>query len=213
MKQVVLSLLAASVVWSGNSRAIAEDWREPNPHWAAFHTPRTDGVARARIDVPPGYKLCSMAESYSSTLWFYVPLDKKLRCEDLPTNAEPEKMPDYVVIGPSPDTAMTYQTTADVVRDEPLYCHGMSYDRPNEKISNAPTSIESAGKTLAGLETTMCTREDVDKNRYTKAFLAYRASPDTVGHKYMMASNVHLEKKREADELLVKVVKLFKLRK
>jgi hypothetical protein len=174
--------------------------------------PRRDEVAKAIITVPSGFHLCSEADSYSSLLWFYVPLDKTVRCEDLPEDSNWAQMPDFIVIGPNPDTPMRYETTADVVKDEPFFCHGMSYDYPSRhSISNAHTVIAPAGKKLAGLDTIVCSREDAEKDKYAKAFLAYRPSSDGVGHAYIVAADVRLNNKTQADRLLQEIVKSFKL--
>jgi hypothetical protein len=214
LRQIVVILFAMLADLSASHGSTTKDWVEPNPHWAAFKTPRYDKLEKARIALPPGYRLCSTAESYSNLLWFYIPLDKAVRCEDLPKDADWEKMPDFIVVAPSPDSPMLYKTTADFVKDEPFFCHGVGHGDPSHrKISSAPTSIESAGKALAGLETTACTREDAEKDRYTKALLAYRPDAGFIGHEYMIAANVHISNKREADKLLEEIVKLFKLLK
>lgn len=177
-----------------------------------FDTPRDDATYGARITLPPGYHLCGLAGSDSSLEWYYVMLDPGIRCERLRLPAGNERMPDFVLIGHNPDTAFQYKATDDYVKAEPFYCHGMSYDyKMPHSISNAPTSIIAAGKILAGLDTVACIRQDDEKGRYSKAFLAYRPKPDDTGHGYEIAAYVHTKNKRQADKLVEQIAKSFKL--
>lgn len=121
-------------------------------------------------------------------------------------------MPDFIYIEPTPDAPMVYESTADLVTGDRFFCHGMSYDyRKPHSISNAATSIMPAGKKLAGLETTVCVREDPEKDRYAKAYLAYRPNPKFIGDEYRIGAYAHLKNKREADKLLDQIVRSFKL--
>lgn len=210
MGTVSLIRVAAILFYAAILSACSGGQRDPVPHWAEFPTPRYDKVGRAIIVAPHGYRLCSTADSFSNLLWLYVPLDRKVRCQHLPKTVDWEQMPDFIVIGTSPDAPMKYESTEDFVGDESFYCHGMSY-AGRRPISNAPTSIGGAGKILAGLDTAVCVREDQENDRYSKAYLAYRPDPNFIGRSYLIAAYVRLENKRKADELLEQIVREFKL--
>jgi hypothetical protein len=195
------------------SSALDTEWHEFQPFWKALPVPLREHVAKAKIVVPHGHRLCGVIESTSTIRSYYVPLDKNVRCEDLPLPIE-RGMPDVVLIAPTPDAPLLYESTKDLVEDEPFYCHGMSYDYPasaRKPVSNTQTTISPVGRLLARLETTACVREDVGNDRYTKAYLAYRPNPAFIGHSYVIATDVHREHKAQADKLLNAIVKSFKL--
>jgi hypothetical protein len=193
--------------------AIADDL---NPHWGTIPAP-VDAWGLARISLPSGFKLCSIVESYSRWIIFYVFVDPKLRCEDPRWARELdngpydlENMPDAVSIAGVSDTAFEYNSTDDYVKADSFYCHGLSDDKDHHPITKAPTSIMHVGKILAGLDTVACTRED-ERGRYSKAYLAYRPDPDGVGDNYKIAVYAHRENKRQADKLLDQITRAFKL--
>jgi hypothetical protein len=186
--------------------------RGQEPHNAEFDTPYRDEVAGALLTIPAGYRLCSGANSYSSLSWYYIPLDKTVRCEQLPELVDWDHMPDFTVIGPDSDAAMRYERTSDYVAGEPFFCHGISHDPPKpDTVSAAPTAIVPAGQVLAGLESTICTRDDISRDLHTKAFLAYRPRRDLIGYGYQIGVHVRMANKAKADKLLDEMVGAFKL--
>lgn len=204
------------VIWISQTIAADLGGKEPRPHWAPVELPYDFDRNNIRIEkLPDGFRVCSIANSYSSDLWFYVLLDREIGCENLKMGTSDDDKPDFVVIAPYLDTPLVVETLDDYIDyvGKP-YCKS---PRPASKDgglgpSTAPVSIASAGTRIMGLNTVACTREDVAYDRYSKAFLAYRPDPayKNGGRGYTVASYVHIKNKNAADELLEKVTSALK---
>ncbi len=204
-----MSAIAAEPVSSG---------REPNPHWATFKTPYEAGRYNLLIDVPAGFHMCSIADSYSSLLWYFVLLDPSERCEGLAMNTAWDDMPDFVVIAPFTDTPLTTEIRDDYIKKwDTVFCpaYRAASKGSGPSASNAPVSITRAGKVILGLDTVACTREDVAGDRYTKGLLAYKPAADPNGDDFMgsgltIGAYVHMKNRRTADHLVEQIAKLVK---
>ena len=107
---------------------------------------------------------------------------------------------------------MMMESLNDYVKEESFFCEGVSLsaDRGGPRSSHADTSIAPAGRLLLGLETVACTREDVEADRYTKAYLAFKPDPNSVSRGYMIGAYVHMKNKEAADRLLDQIAQLIK---
>jgi hypothetical protein len=196
-------------------------WTAPvlaqSPHWAAVKTPYEAGRYNLRIDVPLGFQLCSIANSYSSLLSYFVLLDPRERCESLRMNATWDEMPDFVVIAPYTDVALNIDTLDDYVKNDTHFCLATRAASKNGDIpaSNAPVTMASVGKILMGFDAVACAREDIAADRYTKALLAYRPATeangdDFMGHGVTVGTYVHMKNKQAADKLLDDIARLMR---
>ncbi len=185
--------------------------RENNPHMGAFKQPILWERDRIRIEAPGGYPVCSVLESYSSWLMFFIPIDPATPCEQFPLDVSWERSPDFIVIDPYDDASLDTPELDDYIRNyQKFFCAGKSRTQ-DQPPSDAPTARMPAGRRVMGLETVTCTRTDKKNDRYTKAYVAYKPDPINLnGRGYTVGAYVHLKNKKAADRLLEQVVKLLK---
>jgi hypothetical protein len=211
-----MRLSSLLLLLAGASGARASDASGPehgaDPRMGRLAQPFTSEVYRLRIDLPPGFPLCGMAESPSSMEWFYVPVDPAARCDKFDLPMDWERWPDFVVIGPYVDAPMTIDTLDDYVRRETFFCAGKnpSIGSGMPRPSDVSTSIAPAENRLLGLNAVGCTRSDEKTNRYSKAFLAYKPAPGGAGHGYMVGTYARLKNREAAEHLLQQVARLLK---
>lgn len=181
----------------------------------AFKQPVLWERDKIRIEAPAGYPVCSVVESFSSLLMFFIPVDPATPCEKFPLGSDRDKNPDFVVVDPYVDTPMDTPGIEEYIyKYQSFFCAGM---RPSPKFgkawtwSEAPTVRTPAGKRLMGLETVTCTRTDEANDRYSKAYVAYKPDPVNLeGRGYTVGAYVHIKNKEAADRLLEQVVNLLK---
>lgn len=205
---LLLGCIVALTLQAGASEA-PTPYREPNPHPGVLEQPFLAGRDNIRIQLPAGYPLCGLLESYSSLQTFFVPLDPTASCEAFWENWDKW---DFVVIDPYLDVPMNMATLDDYIGEQQkFFCFGMRRSPKSDKtwiMSEAPTARAPAGKRLLGLETVTCTRTDTKNDRYSKAYVAYK--PGEEGRGYTVAAYVHIKNKEAADRLLERVVDLLK---
>ncbi len=168
-----------------------------------------------RIEAPKGFPVCSVVESFSSLLMFFVPINPETPCEQFPLDSDWDKNPDFVVIDPYVDTPLDTPGIEEYIyKYQAFFCAGMRRPPKSDRAwtwSEAPTVRAPAGKRLLGLETVTCTRTDENNDRYSKAYVAYKpGSFDQEGRGYAVGAYVHIKNKQAADRLLEQVVNLLK---
>lgn len=207
-------LLLCLAAWAGQATASEPPpHRENNPHMGAFKQPVDWGRDNIRIEAPAGYPVCSVVESFSSWLMFFIPVDPATPCEKFPLDSDWDKNPDFVVIDPYVDTPMDTPGIEEYIyKYQSFFCAGMRRPPKSDKAwtwSEAPTVRTPAGKRLMGLETVTCARTDEANDRYSKAYVAYKPVPGD-GRGYTVGAYVHIKNKEAAERLLEQVVNLLK---
>ena len=215
--KVRIFLVLCAVAFAAQARASEAPvpHRENNPHMGAFKQPIEWERDKIRIEAPAGYPVCSVLESFSSWLMFFIPIDPATPCEKFPLDSDWDKNPDFVVIDPYVDSPMNMDTLEDYIRGQQMFlCEGMQRSPKSDKAwirsSDAQTVRAPAGKRLLGQETVTCTRTDEKNDRYSKAYVAYKPDPNFVGRGYAVGAYVHIKNKKAADRLLEQVVDLLK---